>query len=270
MIRWDCRPLARASAVASLAFFAAAGNAPAAVTRDALLARWNHANPPAARLVERNVGTLATPPANLRALAARELASGYRLAPPQAAAVPAADKPWWMRLWTWLSNRLTQLWRAAFGSARLGRRGAIAIGDLLIAVAIGLIVVVAWRLLRVFAFERSRGESLELLAPPPDARALYDAACDRARQKDYAAASRLLFAAMVASPALLGAAIEDRSATVGELRRLLRQRDRTLLPPFDTVSAAFVTSAYAELPVDATQWEGARAGYVALRERESR
>ena len=200
VIRWDCRPLARASAVASLAFFATAGNAPAAATRDALLARWNHANPHAGRLVEHDVRTLATPPANLRALAARELATGYRLTLPKSAALPAADKPWWMRLWTWLSDRLTQLWRAAFGNARLGRRGAIAIGDVLIAAAIALIVLVAWRLLRGFAFERSRGESLELLAPPPNARALYDAACDRARQKDYAAASRLLFAAMVASP----------------------------------------------------------------------
>ena len=241
---------ARASAVASRRFSlppATPGSGDARGADRAL----DHANPHAGRLMEHDVRTLATPPANFRALAARELATELSPHAPETAALPAADKPWWMRLWTWLSRSLDAtleggLWERSPRPPRRDRdrRRADRGGDRLDRAR-------RWSIAAGLAFERSRGESLELLAPPPNARALYDAACDRARQKDYAAASRLLFAAMVASPALLGAAIEDRSATVGELRRLLRQRDRTLLPPFDAVCGAFVTSVYAELPVDA-------------------
>ncbi|HEY1656059.1 MAG TPA: hypothetical protein VGF86_13195 [Candidatus Tumulicola sp.] len=260
---------ARGAVAALLALAAATGYSSAAEpNRDALLARWNRANPHAAQRAAADSRAYPTPPAGLRALAVRELAKGYRLAAPKGP-LPQAGRPWWRQLWTWLSDRWAQIWRAAFGNARLGRRGAVAIGDLLLAAAIGLVLFAAWRLLRGFAFERSRAASLESLAPVPDARAVYARACDRARQGDYAAASRLLFAATVAVLTLRGVVVEDRSATVGDLRRALRRQYRALVPPFDAVSGAFVTSAYAEEPIDAGQWEGARLGYVALDEAQA-
>lgn len=255
--------LAGALAFAAAGGAAAAGNAP---TREALIVRWAAANHRSAQAWEHGPRAFATPPPSLRALATRELATAgrYRLAPGRG---PAAkpDVAWWMRAWNWLRDRWTQLWSAAFGRARLGRNGAMAIGDLLIAAAGLLILFVAYRLLAGFVFERrSRTGSFEAIDSPADAPALYAAANDRARRGEYGAASRLLFAATISALALRGVVRNDRSATVGDFRGALRQRDAGLLALFDAVSSAFVTSAYAELPVDASAWERARLAYLSL------
>ncbi|MEO6835189.1 MAG: hypothetical protein ABI231_04705 [Candidatus Tumulicola sp.] len=239
--------------------------ATAATTREALIARWTAANHRPARLLE--PGTAApVPPPNLGALAARELATAgrYRVA---ASRRPAATPgtPWWMRVLDWLRDGWTQLWSAAFGRARLGRGGAIVIGDLLIAGALLSILFASYRLLSEFAFERrSRGESLEPIGSPADAGALYREACERARVGEYGTASRLLYNATVSALALRGVVRDDRGATVGDFRRVLRHGEAALVLPFDAVSAAFVTSAYAELPVEASQWERARLAYLSL------
>ena len=130
------RRLRRSVLAGALAFAAAGGAAAAgAPTRGALIVRWAAANHWSAQAWEHGPRALATPPPSLRALATRELAmtGRYRLAPGRG---PAAkpDVARWMQAWNWLRDRWTQLWSAAFGHARLGRSGAIAIGDLLIAV----------------------------------------------------------------------------------------------------------------------------------------
>lgn len=228
--------------------------------RDALIARWQAANPHGR--LSRSETPLATPPPQLRAMAARELSSGYRLgaiAPP-----PPRTDPWWLKVGRWLADRWSDLWRATFGRTRLGRGGAVAIGDVLLVAAIGVVAFAVWRLLGGLFLERSSPPPTESLERYGDPRALYAAACDRARGGEYAAASRLLFAATVGTLALRGIVRENRSATVGDLRRAVRRGDDSLLAPFDAVAAAFVTGTYAELPVDAFLWERALRAYLAL------
>ena len=204
-----------------------------------------------------------TPPPNLKALVVQELrVPGRYHLKPSAETVPEPSKPWWDRLLTWLQDRVADIWRAAFGRARLGRGGAVAIGDLLMAVAALLVVVAAFRLAGEMRFTRDRrARSVESLDAASSAPELDRAACDRAARGDYVAASRLLFGATVASLDLAGIVRGHRSTTVGELRRELRARDRRLAPPFDDVAAAFVTGTYAEQPVDTAQWERARDAY---------
>jgi hypothetical protein len=233
-------------------------------TREALIARWSAANHRPARLLETSA-PFARPPPGLRTLAARELAMAgrYRLAPSPPAVRP--NRPWWLRAFDWLRDRWTALWSAAFGRARLGRGGAVVIGDLLIAGAVLLVLFVGYRLLAGLAFDRRSGAGrFETLASPVDPRALFAAADERARRGEYAAASRLLFAATIAALAGRGAVRDDRSATVGDFRRVLRQCDAGLVPSFDAVSSAFVTAAYAERPVEALQWERARLAYLSV------
>jgi hypothetical protein len=232
------------------------------LAREALIARWTAASHHSARLLE-PTAPVTSPPANLRALAAAELTAPgrYHLT---AAVAPASGIPFWTRVWTWLYDRWMDLWKAAFGSAHLGRAGAVAIGDVLIAIVALAIVVVAIRLLASLSLEGRRLSAAEPLESAADSRALYAAACDRARRGEYARASQLLFAATIAALALRGLVRDDRSATVGDFRRDLRRDDASLIAPFDSVSNAFVTGAYAEQPVDADQWERARAAYLSL------
>ena len=63
---------------------------------------------------------------------------------------------------------------------------------------------------------------------------------------------------------LRGVVPDERSSTVGDIRRRLLARDRSLVAPFNDVASAFVVSAYAERPIEASQWEKARAAYAAL------
>jgi hypothetical protein len=231
--------------------------------RDALIARWTAATHRPARLLETST-PIASPPANLRALAARELAvpGRYRLS---VLGAPAPQAPWWMRLWTYVSDRWTELWRATLGRAHLGRAGAVVIGDVLIAIVAVVILVVSVRLVMSIAIDRrTRAASSEPLDATADAPALYAAACECARGGEYAQASRLLFAASIAALSQRGLVRDDRSATVGDFRRTLRRDGGSLTASFDSVSSAFVISAYAERPVDASQWERARQAYLLL------
>lgn len=235
------------------------GAASANAGRDALLARWMAANPQA-RLSASGAG-IPTPPSQLRALAKRELSSGYQLA---VAAPPPQRQPWWLRAWRWLTDRWTELWRAAFGRAHLGRRGAVALGDLLLVASIAAVAFALWRLLGSLIVDRSQNAPSEALEPAVDPQALYAAACERSRAGEFAGGSRLLFAAAVGTLTQRGILPADRSATVGELRRALSRSDGALLGPFDAVCDAFVTGTYAERAIDASSWERARRGFLAL------
>ncbi len=231
--------------------------------REALVARWTAASHQSARLLETSTPVV-SPPANLRALAARELTvpGRYRLT---ASVTRSPETPLWLRLWTWAYDRWTDLWRATVGRAHLGRAGAVVIGDVLIALVLLVVVVVAVRLLTTLAVERrARSTSAEPLDPIVDAATLYASACERARRGDYAGASRLLFAATISALCGRGLVRDDRSATVGDLRRALRAEDGSLISSFDSVSSAFVIGTYAERPVDAMQWERARLAYLSL------
>jgi len=255
--------LGGATFVAALALVSVTGPATAATTSQALIARWTAATHQPARRLQTSA-PVATPPGNLQALAARELATPGRYQLATVAPRPV-ETSLWTRLWTWLLDRWKDLWQATYGRAHLGRGGAVAIGDLLIAAVALLLLLVTLRLLTTLVLERrSRAATAEPLALPADAPALYAAACERARHGEYARASQFLFAATIASLSGRGLVHDDRSATVGEFQRALRRDDAALVAPFDAVSSAFVIGAYAERPVDAPDWERARQAYLSL------
>jgi hypothetical protein len=192
----------------------------------------------------------------------------YQLVPSAAPAPP--PKSWLERLLDFIGDRWNQLMSIAFGRAKVGREGAQTFVAVVALAVIGLAVIVAFRMLRDFRFDRaSRVRSVEMLGAGGDAKALFDAACERAARGDYALAARLLFAASVGALALQRVLDDDRSATVGEFRRILRGRDAALVPAFDAISTAFVTSAYAERPIDAAQWQRARDAYLQIEERQN-
>jgi hypothetical protein len=195
------------------------------------------------------------------AAARRELATPgrYHLSTKVA---PPPQPTLWEQLWKWVWDRLTDLWNALSSRVHLGPAGAIAIGDILIGLAVLALVFGVIRLLAEFQIDRRRAAAVEALNPTRDARKLYDSATAAARKGDLTAASRLLFAAAVVALDLRGVVTEDPSATVGDLRRALRSRQTELVAPFDVVAAPFVASTYAERTVEPADWERAHAAFL--------
>lgn len=235
-----------------------------APSREALIQQWLRANPKhsAASLASGPRG--AAPAPDLHALAQRELsASGrYQLSTPNA---PPATEPWWQRAWDWIAQRWQKFWNAIFARAHVGRETAASIGDVLLVIVGLLLIFVVVRLLRNLQIARSASQAAsEPLAEPPTPRALYRAACNAATRSDYASATLLLFAATVAYLDRQGAVRATSSATVGDLRRAVRTANANLLGSFDAVASPFVQTAYAERPIDESQWNHARTAFVTL------
>lgn len=255
--------------VAALAFaIAVAGSIPAiarsagAESRTALVARWSAASHRSPQLLE-SKGPLATPPAELQRLAAAELAvpGRYHIEASHAAPGPRSA---WLIIWDWIRDRWNDLWRAAFGHAKSVRNGAFVVGDIIIAAVAALLIVVALRLLATLVIDRRGASRAVRLDDEPDAAALYAAACASARSGDYGRASVALFAAAIVVLSSRDLVRDDRSATVGDLRRTLQADRAALLAPFDDVAATFVTGAYAERPVSSQDWERARTAYLRI------
>jgi hypothetical protein len=233
-------------------------------SREALIERWlraNRAHSIAALHAAPTQG--ASAPANLRALADRELATRgrYQLSKP----IQTFNEPWWLRAWRWVLDRWQRFWNAIFGRVHVGKEQAASIGDVLL-VAVGLLLIVV--LIRLLRNLRIAGSQARMRAEPltesPTPRALYKQACEAASDGDYGGAALLLFAATVALLDRQGAIHLTSSATVGDLRRTLRARNASLVDVFDTVAAPFVQQAYAERPVNESQWDRARAAFLAL------
>jgi hypothetical protein len=144
------------------------------------------------------------------------------------------------------------------------RNGAYVVGDILIAAVAALLIFVAVRLLATLVIDRRGASRAVRLDDELDASTLYAAACASARSGDYGRASVTLFAAAIVVLSKRDLVRDDRSATVGELRRRLQADRTTLLAPFDDVAAPFVMGAYAERPVSSQDWERARASYLRI------
>jgi hypothetical protein len=243
----------------------AAAAALATPSRDVLIGRWLHANRSHQASQLESHRSAANPPANLDALARRELAVAgkYRLREP--AAGPAEAEPWWARAWHWLRDRWNQFWHAFFARVHIGARGASAIGDAVLAIVGGVLLLVAFLLLRNLRVRRAAKSAPSSPLPlRADSALLYQDACSAANRGDYGNAALLLFAATVALLDRNGAVDGEPSATVGDLRRELRVGGAALVGPFDAVASAFTQRAYAERSVEAAQWERARDAFGAL------
>jgi hypothetical protein len=200
--------------------------------------------------------------ASVRRLVREELAvpGRYHLSPAQAA---PSNPPWWAPLVTWVRDRFNALWNLLFGRVAMSAKTARAIGDAVIALLVLATAALVFRIVAAYG-RRSRSNGTRPLSAPPDAQALYAASVERAERREYAAAARLLFAATLALLAVRGTVHENRSATVGEIRRTLRSRAAQTVPAFDDIASAFVTGTYAEVPPNAAQWESARRAYLSL------
>ncbi|MBV8147529.1 MAG: DUF4129 domain-containing protein [Candidatus Eremiobacteraeota bacterium] len=232
--------------------------------REILLARWHASGnvlPVRRRLNEAPDGVV--PPSRaLRWLADDELdrPGRYRLGAPPAPGNPS----WWQRMWQWIGDRWRALWDAVFGRIHLGRAVFSSIGDATI-VAIALLLVLAvFRIaaLRMKPMSRALSTQSRLLSLSPEE--LAERANVLARDGAYASAARLLFSAMLAALDARGVLRDDRSSTVGELRRFLRGREPALVDAFNDVAAAFVAGAYAERAVERREWDRALESYRAM------
>jgi hypothetical protein len=233
-------------------------------SRDALVERWlraSHAHP----VTRLNSGpSTAPPPPDLAALAQREfaIAGRYRLT---AAPARAAGEPWWERAWDWIVQGWQKLWNLLFAHAHVGKATAASIGDVLLVIVGILLIYVVVRLLRNLQLSRTPAPAeSEALPVPPAPFALYKEACAAAARGEYGAAALLLFGAMVAVLDRQGMVGFTTSSTVGDLRRTLRARNAAMVGSFDAVAAPFVQKAYAERPIDESQWQRARQAYVIL------
>jgi Domain of unknown function (DUF4129) len=229
--------------------------------RESLLRRWQGAGgavPVRRRLQARPA--IVPPVALLRALADGELSRRGRYVL-SVAAEPKPNPSWWDRMWQWIGDRWRALWKALFGHVRLGRAAVTSIGDVAIAAIAMLLVVTASRLAQLRIKPGRRTRAPRRRAPLADANELDERAKALARAGAYAAAVRLLFAAMLAALDERGILRDDRSSTVGEVRRFLLGHKPALVGDFNDVASAFVTGVYAEDPVERGDWERARSAY---------
>lgn len=232
--------------------------------RDALTSRWTHASHaaiPGNRKLPHGVAPSQDSLAPLHALAVAELSvpGRYHL---HDAAAPAPSQTWWERLWGWLSDRWNALTQALFGRVHVNPTVAGVVGDVVIALLVLAVAAAAIRIIVVYGRRSARAASVRALNPAADAAALYAMAAERAERGEYAAAAQLLFRATLAMLDVRGTLRDDASATVGEIRRSLSERD--LVRAFDAVATMFVAGTYAERPLDAAEWERARDAYLTL------
>lgn len=232
--------------------------------RDALMSRWTQASRisvPASRRLREGVVPSQTAVGSVRGLAVRELAvpGRYRLDTVQA---PPPNPTWWERFVAWARDAWNGLVRALFGRIRVSAGQAAAIGDVVIALLVLAVAAVAIRLIVVYGRRGRRTASVRALTAQADAAELYAMAAAHADRGEYAVAAQLLFRATLALFDVRGTVRDEASATVGEIRR--RLPDRQIVPAFDAVATAFVAGTYAERPLDAAQWERARAAYLTL------
>ncbi len=111
---------------------------------------------------------------------------------------PPPQPTLWEQLWQWVGDRLRDIWnRFSSNRVHIGPSGAVAIGDVLIGLAVLVLVFVVIRLLAEFQIDRRRAAAVEALGAPRDARLLYERATAAARNGDFTPASRLPLAATV-------------------------------------------------------------------------
>ncbi len=190
------------------------------------------------------------------ALAARsELATPFRY---HLQVQPPPTEPWWLRAWDWIVDFFNRL----FSHARGGHAIGVAIADVLVVAIVALVLYLVVRLVLAAAPRRRRREmGVEALAAERDEHRLAREAFAAAERGEIGLAVRLLFAASVTLLDLRGAIHDDVSATVGELRRAVRPLGDAVAAPFGEIASAYVTSVYAERPVEGAAWSRAYAAY---------
>lgn len=208
-----------------------------------------------------NAVQFARPPADLHALAVRELASPeYRIV------VPAASSQQWSwlaRITSWVGKFWQFVMQSVFGRAHGGHAPA-AIGDVLIVVAVLGVIFFGLRLLSSVTIDRRRAAASEQIEDPVRAAEWYRRALATASSGDLTTASRCILAAAVTALAERGAIEPEAGATIGELQRSLSVRAPQYTRPFSTVARTFATGVYAERQLEPVEFESAVGAYRAI------
>ncbi len=172
---------------------------------------------------------------------------------------------WWDVLRGWIADRWNALMDAFAHHVKLGNGTGIAIGDVLIAGLVLLVVIVSVRLLLSAAHDGASAPALTASALPEHANAaeLFEAAQHAAAACAYAAAIALAFRATLASLDARGALRDDPARTVNECRRDVRSRAPRFDAAFDRIARAFTAAVYAERGAGADDWNDVERAYSA-------
>lgn len=186
--------------------------------------------------------------------------AGFRLQ------VRAARATWWDAVRNWLADRWNQILDAFAHHVHVGAKASVAIGDVLIAVAVLLVIGVGVRLLSNAARETASAARAHATALSPQLGAddLYRTALSQAAAGAYAPAVSLLFRSALASLETLGALRADPARTVNESRSDVRARLPQHAQAFDVLARAFTEAAYAETRITHEQWTAALAAFRTL------
>ena len=202
----------------------------------------------------------ASPPSDPRALALRILSEArFRISvsrPP--------ERTWWDHARQWLADRWQTLVDAFSRNVHIGKHAGVAVGDVLIVLAIGAILIAGVRLLRQLGREYARRSSEGAsIAAAESARRIYARSVETARSGAYAQAIILLFRSTLAALDMRRLVADAPSRTVNETRREIRRTLPAFAAPFEIIARAFTAVAYADAPAGEDEWARAHQAYAA-------
>ena len=171
----------------------------------------------------------------------------------------------WERFWQWIGTLIDRIIQGiadvAQGAPIVGTVFAVA----LIALAVGGLALVAYRVIRMYA-RRTQPAPAEGIALEPTAslEQWRSRAAAAARSGSYAEAIALLFQTCLLLLDRRGGIAYDASRTAGEYRRLVRRKATRIADPFDALARAFILAVYARRPMDDRDWASAQAAYLGI------
>jgi hypothetical protein len=181
---------------------------------------------------------------------------------------PSEHAGWWDAFVAWL----TRAWHALVGAfaARLhvGGSTSIVAGDIVLAIAAGLVMLFAVRLILTYVRAQEVPVSQPDLPRHACAQTLYAQSLHLAGQDDYSGAAAMLFRACLAALDVQGLVNDERSRTVNECLAQLRERAPQFTVPFDALARIFTAAIYADAAVTRAQWNTARESYLQLTQGE--
>jgi hypothetical protein len=177
---------------------------------------------------------------------------------------PVRTDPWG-RLLAWLQARWHDLTTAFGQHVHVGPQAQVAAGDILLALALLAVVVMAVRLgaqyLRDFTVP---APYRRLLEPRLAARALYQRSLHAAEEGRCAEAIALIFNAALTLLDVRGLVHDDPSRTVNECRGDVLRSAPACAPPFDRIAHAFTAAAFSRTGASVESWSAARSAYEEL------
>ena len=173
-------------------------------------------------------------------------------------------RPWWQRLFDWLSERWSRVLRAIFGRATLPAPVNRRIADALLGLSILVFLALLGRIIWLYG-RRARSKSIAVpLAIPDDPANLLRLSMRAAERGNYALAVTQLFAAAVALLMIKKRFDGHASETVREMGRRVGSDDPQLREPFDQLTDSLTRAVYAEHPIVFDDWTRSLGAYHRL------